>query len=73
MLCCFHSSNADGDSYPFEKRMALCRCGHRRKTVLRRTHSKIGFLAAEKEIVTTRDFTASPDLIFDALTKTGTR
>jgi CDGSH-type Zn-finger protein len=33
--------DAEGNKYPGEARMALCRCG---------THSKIGFQAAEKAV-----------------------
>ena len=43
--------DADGNSYPAEKRMALCRCGaSTEKPFCDGTHSKIGFQAAEKAV-----------------------
>ena len=43
--------DADGNSYPVEKRMALCRCGaSSEKPFCDGTHSKIGFQAAEKAV-----------------------
>ena len=43
--------DADGNSYPVEKRMALCRCGaSTTKPFCDGTHSKIGFQAAEKAV-----------------------
>jgi CDGSH-type Zn-finger protein len=43
--------DADGNSYPVEKRMALCRCGaSTEKPFCDGTHSKIGFQAAEKAV-----------------------
>jgi CDGSH-type Zn-finger protein len=43
--------DADGDKYPVEKRMALCRCGaSTEKPFCDGTHSKIGFQAAEKAV-----------------------
>jgi 3-phenylpropionate/trans-cinnamate dioxygenase ferredoxin subunit len=40
---------ADGNKYPVEKRMALCRCGaSTEKPFCDGTHSKVGFQAAEK-------------------------
>jgi 3-phenylpropionate/trans-cinnamate dioxygenase ferredoxin subunit len=43
--------DADGKSYPVEKRMALCRCGaSTEKPFCDGTHSKIGFQAAEKAV-----------------------
>ena len=44
-------NDADGNSYPIEKRMALCRCGASTdKPFCDGTHSKIGFQAAEKAV-----------------------
>ena len=41
--------DADGNRYPAEKRMVLCRCGaSTTKPFCDGTHSKIGFQAAEK-------------------------
>ncbi|MEO7724639.1 MAG: CDGSH iron-sulfur domain-containing protein, partial [Chthoniobacterales bacterium] len=41
--------DADGTTYPVEKRMALCRCGaSTEKPFCDGTHSKVGFQAAEK-------------------------
>lgn len=43
--------DADGNTYPAEKRMALCRCGaSTTKPFCDGTHSKIGFQAAEKAV-----------------------
>jgi CDGSH-type Zn-finger protein len=43
--------DADGNSYPAEKRMALCRCGaSTEKPFCDGTHSKIGFQAAEEAV-----------------------
>ena len=43
--------DADGNAYPVEKRMALCRCGaSTEKPFCDGTHSKIGFQAAEKAV-----------------------
>jgi len=43
--------DADGNKYPVEKRMALCRCGaSTEKPFCDGTHSKIGFKAAEKAV-----------------------
>jgi 3-phenylpropionate/trans-cinnamate dioxygenase ferredoxin subunit len=43
--------DADGNKYPAEKRMALCRCGaSTEKPFCDGTHSKIGFKAAEKAV-----------------------
>lgn len=43
--------DSDGNSYPVEKRMALCRCGaSTEKPFCDGTHSKIGFQAAEKAV-----------------------
>ena len=43
--------DADGNTYPVEKRMALCRCGaSTEKPFCDGTHSKIGFQAAEKAV-----------------------
>jgi 3-phenylpropionate/trans-cinnamate dioxygenase ferredoxin subunit len=43
--------DADGNSYPVENRMALCRCGaSTEKPFCDGTHSKIGFQAAEKAV-----------------------
>jgi len=40
--------DADGNAFPVEKRMALCRCGaSTTKPFCDGTHSKIGFQAAE--------------------------
>ncbi len=44
-------TDADGNRYPVEKRMALCRCGaSTEKPFCDGTHSKIGFQAAEKAV-----------------------
>src|SRR5205814_9400108 len=41
--------DADGNKFPVEKRMALCRCGaSTEKPFCDGTHSKVGFKAAEK-------------------------
>jgi 3-phenylpropionate/trans-cinnamate dioxygenase ferredoxin subunit len=43
--------DADGNKFPEEKRMALCRCGaSTEKPFCDGTHSKIGFKAAEKAV-----------------------
>ncbi len=43
--------DAEGNSYPVEKRMALCRCGaSTEKPFCDGTHSKVGFQAAEKAV-----------------------
>ena len=43
--------DSDGNSYPVEKRMALCRCGaSTEKPFCDGTHSKIGFQAAESAV-----------------------
>jgi CDGSH-type Zn-finger protein len=43
--------DADGNAFPVEKRMALCRCGaSTEKPFCDGTHSKIGFKAAEKAV-----------------------
>jgi CDGSH-type Zn-finger protein len=43
--------DADGNAFPVEKRMALCRCGaSTEKPFCDGTHSKIGFQAAEKAV-----------------------
>ncbi len=43
--------DSDGNSYPAEKRMALCRCGaSTEKPFCDGTHSKIGFQAAERAV-----------------------
>ena len=43
--------DADGNKYPVEPRMALCRCGaSTEKPFCDGTHSKIGFQAAEKAV-----------------------
>jgi 3-phenylpropionate/trans-cinnamate dioxygenase ferredoxin subunit len=43
--------DSDGNSYPPQKRMALCRCGASTdKPFCDGTHSKIGFQAAEKAV-----------------------
>jgi CDGSH-type Zn-finger protein len=43
--------DADGNVFPVEKRMALCRCGaSTTKPFCDGTHSKIGFKAAEKAV-----------------------
>ena len=43
--------DAEGNGFPVEKRMALCRCGaSTTKPFCDGTHSKIGFQAAEKAV-----------------------
>jgi len=43
--------DTDGNKFPAEKRMALCRCGaSTEKPFCDGTHSKIGFKAAEKAV-----------------------
>jgi CDGSH-type Zn-finger protein len=43
--------DAEGNTFPVEKRMALCRCGaSTEKPFCDGTHSKIGFKAAEKAV-----------------------
>ena len=43
--------DSDGNFYPTEQRMALCRCGaSTEKPFCDGTHSKIGFRAAEKAV-----------------------
>jgi len=43
--------DADGNAFPVEERMALCRSGASTvKTFCDGTHSKIGFQAAEKAV-----------------------
>ena len=43
--------DADGNRFPAEPRMALCRCGaSTEKPFCDGTHSKIGFKAAEKAV-----------------------
>ena len=43
--------DADGNSYPVQKRMALCRCGASTdKPFCDGTHSKIGFQAAAQAV-----------------------
>jgi len=44
-------TDADGNKFPVEPRMALCRCGaSTEKPFCDGTHSKIGFKAAEKVV-----------------------
>jgi len=44
-------TDADGNKFPVEPRMALCRCGaSTEKPFCDGTHSKIGFKAAEKAV-----------------------
>jgi len=48
--------DADGNKFPVEKRMALCRCGaSTEKPFCDGTHSKIGFKAAEKAVPESRE------------------
>src|SRR5437762_6787207 len=48
--------DADGNKFPVEKRMALCRCGaSTEKPFCDGTHSKIGFRAAEKAVPESKD------------------
>ena len=43
--------DADGNKFPVEKRMALCRCGaSTEKPFCDGTHSNVGFKAAEKAV-----------------------
>ena len=43
--------DSEGNVYPAEKRMALCRCGaSTTKPFCDGTHSKVGFQAAEKAV-----------------------
>ncbi len=43
--------DSDGKAYPAQKRLALCRCGaSTEKPFCDGTHSKIGFLAAERAV-----------------------
>jgi 3-phenylpropionate/trans-cinnamate dioxygenase ferredoxin subunit len=43
--------DSEGNRYPAEKRMALCRCGaSTEKPFCDGTHSKIGFEAAERAV-----------------------
>lgn len=43
--------DGDGNSYPVEQRMALCRCGaSTEKPFCDGTHSKVGFQATEKAV-----------------------
>ena len=43
--------DSDGNIYPAQKRMALCRCGaSTTKPFCDGTHSKIGFQAAERAV-----------------------
>ena len=43
--------DSDGNKFPVEARMALCRCGaSTEKPFCDGTHSKIGFQAAEKAV-----------------------
>ena len=43
--------DSEGNAYPSEKRMALCRCGaSTEKPFCDGTHSKIGFQAAERAV-----------------------
>jgi 3-phenylpropionate/trans-cinnamate dioxygenase ferredoxin subunit len=47
----FELRDAEGNVYPGEKRMALCRCGaSTTKPFCDGTHSKVGFQAAEKAV-----------------------
>ena len=44
--------DSDGNAFPTEKRMALCRCGaSTEKPFCDGTHSKIGFQAAERAVL----------------------
>ena len=48
--------DADGNKFPAEKRMALCRCGaSTEKPFCDGTHSKIGFAAAEAAVPGSED------------------
>jgi len=43
--------DADGNKFPVDKRMALCRCGaSTEKPFCDGTHSKVGFQAAENAV-----------------------
>jgi len=43
--------DSEGNTYPAEKRLALCRCGaSTEKPFCDGTHSKIGFQAAERAV-----------------------
>ncbi|MEY2543168.1 MAG: hypothetical protein QOE81_629 [Verrucomicrobiota bacterium] len=43
--------DSDGNKFPVEQRMALCRCGaSTEKPFCDGTHSKVGFQAAEKAV-----------------------
>lgn len=43
--------DSEGNTYPVEKRMALCRCGaSTEKPFCDGTHSKVGFQAAEQAV-----------------------
>ena len=50
--------DADGNKFPVEKRMALCRCGaSTEKPFCDGTHSKIGFKAAQKAVPESKGIT----------------
>src|SRR5260370_42223327 len=52
--------DSDGNKFPVEKRMALCRCGaSTEKPFCGGTHSKIGFQAAGKAVPESKEYKRS--------------
>lgn len=54
--------DADGNAYPAQERIALCRCGaSTKKPFCDGTHSKAGFEAAERAVPESAEGAATPD------------
>ncbi len=54
--------DADGNTYPAQERIALCRCGaSTKKPFCDGTHSKTGFEAAERAVPESAEGAGTPD------------